>query len=77
MPLRLGSGKSIGLALVAMCAATVFFAGIAAIIQLLRYYEWSHAKEKGLKRGWQGLSTDERVDFLEQDEADVVGLCTS
>ena len=67
----LGYGHSIGLALVVACSATTFFAFIAGIVQLVRYYDWVHTKEKDLKRGWQGLSTDERADFLEFDDADV------
>lgn len=67
----LGDGNSIALALVVACSVTTFFAFIAGIVQLIRYYDWVHTKEKGLKRGWQGLSTDERADFLEFDDADV------
>jgi hypothetical protein len=67
----LGDGRSTALVLVSLCAASVFLAGVAGVIQLARYYDWSHAKERRLNQGWAGLSPEEREDFLAYDKAGV------
>ena len=50
---------------------------LVAIDPDARYYQWFAAQEYSLKRGWSGLNTDERSDFLkfeEQEEEEVGGV---